>query len=61
MIDLPHVLEQVKAGNKSAFKQIYVNYSPKIYRFAKRYTSQKEDAEEIVQDVFGGDLKSMLF
>ena len=52
MLDLRHVLEQFKAGDQSAFERIYIEYFPKVYRFAKRYTYHKEDAEEIVQDVF---------
>ncbi len=52
MLSLSYVLEQFKAGEPSAFEQIYLDYSPKIYRFAKRYTNHNEDAEEIVQDVF---------
>ena len=52
MLDLRHVLERFKEGDRSAFEQIYLEYSPRIYRFAKRYTCNKEDAEEIVQDVF---------
>jgi len=45
-------LEQFKAGDSSAFEHLYLDYSPKVFRFARRYTNHHEDAEEIVQDVF---------
>ena len=47
-----NLLEQFKAGDSSAFEHLYLDYSPKVFRFARRYTNHHEDAEEIVQDVF---------
>ena len=47
-----HLLEQFKAGNRSAFEYIYTEYSPKVYRFAQRYMKNSNDVEDIVQDVF---------
>jgi len=52
MISLRTLLEQFKAGDPSAFEHLYLDYSPKAYRFTKRYVCHNEDAEEIVQDVF---------
>ena len=46
------LLEQFKDGNRGAFERIYVEYSPKVLRFAQRYMKNKNDVEEIVQDVF---------
>lgn len=52
MLSSCHLLNQFKVGNQSAFEQIYLNYSPKVYRFTKRYVNNNGDVEEIVQDVF---------
>ena len=50
--DLICILDRFKEDDQSAFERIYLGYNQKIYRFAQRYTNCKEDAEEIVQDVF---------
>ena len=50
--DLIDILDRFKEDDPSAFERIYLEYNQKVYRFAKRYTNNKEDAEEIVQDVF---------
>ncbi len=42
----------LKEGDMVAFDTLYHKYSHKLYDFAKMYLKQKEDAEEIVQDVF---------
>jgi RNA polymerase sigma-70 factor (ECF subfamily) len=34
------------------FDTVYVTYYPRMIRFAKEYVLQKEDAENIVQDIF---------
>jgi RNA polymerase sigma-70 factor (ECF subfamily) len=34
------------------FEEIYLNYFPRLLRFAKEYVQAKEDAENITQDVF---------
>ncbi len=52
MLSLNHLLEQFKKGDRSAFGHIYMEYSPKVYRFARRYMTNDNDVEEIVQDVF---------
>ena len=36
----------------SNFEEIYLNYFPRLLRFALEYVSNKEDAENIIQDVF---------
>lgn len=52
MLSLNHLLDQFKAGDRLAFGHIYMEYSPKVYRFARRYMNNTSDIEEIVQDVF---------
>ena len=34
------------------FEEIYLNYFPRLLRFAQEYVPDKEDAENITQDVF---------
>ena len=49
--------------NKYNFEEIYLKYFPRLLRFAQEYVLNKEDAENIIQDVFmtlwerGDDLK----
>ncbi|QCR22737.1 RNA polymerase sigma factor [Pontibacter sp. SGAir0037] len=49
---LAGILEAVKADNIAAFEQLYQLCEPKLYSFAMHLTRQKEDAEEVVQEVF---------
>ncbi len=34
------------------FEEIYLNYFPRLLRFAREYVISEEDAENIIQDVF---------
>ena len=38
--------------NDRNFEEIYLNYFPRLLRFAQEYVLNKEDAENIIQDVF---------
>jgi RNA polymerase sigma-70 factor (ECF subfamily) len=42
----------LKKGNIEAFNQIFYAYSSKLYHFAYGYLKSKEDAEEMVQEIF---------
>jgi RNA polymerase sigma-70 factor, ECF subfamily len=42
----------LKTGNQSAFEALYNKYSEKIFHVGLRFGLAKEDAMEIVQDVF---------
>ena len=46
------LLEQLKAGDRRAFERIFMEYSPRVYRFAQRFMNVRCDIEEVVQDVF---------
>lgn len=46
------LIEQVKRGDKTAFKQIYSRFSQVTYNLALRILKDKEDAEEVVQEIF---------
>ncbi len=43
---------RIKAGEKTAFQELFERYAPRIFRFADSYLKSKSDAEELVQDVF---------
>lgn len=45
-------IKLLKEGNLAAFDVIYHHYSPKLFGYVFRYLKNKEDAEEIVQEVF---------
>lgn len=42
----------IQKNDRVAFYHLYEKYSKRLYGFVLRYTKQKEDAEEIVQEVF---------
>ncbi len=46
------LIDQVKNGDKSAFKEIYARFSQVTYNLALRILKDKEDAEEVVQEIF---------
>ncbi len=43
---------QVKLGNDAAFRELFFKYYHKIFYFAQGFLKVKEDAEEVVHDVF---------
>lgn len=46
------LIESLRQGDLKAFDAIFAKYSSKVYGFAVKYLKSKEDAEEIVQDLF---------
>jgi len=46
------LVKQLKKDNIKAFNQLFYAYSSKLYHFSYGYLKSKEDAEELVQDVF---------
>ncbi len=46
------LIKKLKKDDLEAFNQIFYNYSSKLYHFAYSYLKSKEEAEELVQDVF---------
>ncbi|GAA3583411.1 RNA polymerase sigma-70 factor [Snuella lapsa] len=46
------LLSLIKNEDKFAYRVLYNVYYPKLLHIAKSYVANKEDAEEIVQDVF---------
>src|SRR5215467_5476955 len=45
------LLERLRAGDESAIRDVAEAYGSKIYQLAFRYLRNKEDAEEVTQDV----------
>jgi len=43
---------KLRAGDSSAFEALFEKYYARLYYFSLRYMKQREDAEEIVQDIF---------
>jgi len=46
------LIERLKAGDQSAFEEIFNLYSPKLYNIAQRILGEPADTEEVIQDVF---------
>lgn len=46
------LIRRLKKGDIDAFSRIFYAYSSKLYHFAYGYLKSKEDAEEMVQEIF---------
>ncbi len=46
-----NLIERLQAGEQSAMSELYRTYGSKIFQLAMRYMKNREDAEEVVQDV----------
>lgn len=51
-INSSNFIKDINKGDKGAFKLLFELYYSKLLYFAQSYTSNKEDSEEIIQDVF---------
>ena len=73
MKESDELVESIKIGNEASFKEMFDHYNRPLYYFVFKYLRNKEDAEEIVQEIFlkiwrerskldaGLSLKSFLF
>lgn len=52
LVDEGTLVTKVREGEVWAFNRLFSLYSPRLFHFAVGYLKSKEDAEEIVQDVF---------
>jgi RNA polymerase sigma-70 factor (family 1) len=50
--DLHNLVTMLKEGEKSAFDKLFHLFHPRIYHFCRHYNLAREEAEEIVQEVF---------
>lgn len=46
------LIEQIRSGDKAAFKKLFEEYYPKLYWFVNRYVMSKEIADDIVKELF---------
>lgn len=46
------LIKKLKKDNIEAFNQLFYSYSSKLYHFGYGYLKSKEDAEEMVQEIF---------
>jgi|SRR5690554_5794948 len=49
---LEQALERLRKGDKAAFNVVFHKYSARIFNFSFKLTHTREDAEEVVQEVF---------
>lgn len=47
-----HLIKQFKQGDVKAYEQIFRTYYPALCLFALKFLKDKEEAEEVVQDLF---------
>ncbi len=46
------LIERLKNGDKNAFREIYARYSQVVFNLAFRMLRSREEAEEVVQEIF---------
>jgi RNA polymerase sigma-70 factor (ECF subfamily) len=52
MIDDKLAVSKLKEGDVTSFDDIFKKYHKKVYYFANSYLKNKEEAEDVVQEVF---------
>ncbi|MHC2992746.1 hypothetical protein OB13_14570 [Pontibacter sp. HJ8] len=52
LTSLASTIEALRAGDVTAFEHLYQVFEPRLYAFALHLVRQREDAEEVVQEVF---------
>lgn len=43
---------ELSGGDEKAFDTLFVNYNPRILRYAMRFCNDEQEAENIVQELF---------
>lgn len=46
------LIAQLRDGNKDAFKMLFEKYGARLYQFSLKYLRDKEEAEDVLSDVF---------
>jgi len=46
------IIKEIRNNDKSAFKEFFLFYQPKIFRFLYRYTGLKDSSEDLTQETF---------
>lgn len=53
------LVEAVRAGSEAHFNELYNRYFARVYAFTSRRLRSREDAEEVVQEVFTSVFRSL--
>ncbi|MDA7516582.1 hypothetical protein N8558_02800 [bacterium] len=53
------LVSRAQSGDTLAFDQLVVRYSPRLYGMIYHMTSNKEDANDLTQDVFAKAYRSL--
>ncbi|HEY8398217.1 MAG TPA: sigma-70 family RNA polymerase sigma factor [Flavihumibacter sp.] len=53
------IIQQVRSGNQQAYSQLVTRYQNFVFTIVLRYVTNREDAEELAQDVFIKAYKSL--
>jgi len=54
-----YLVEQIRSGSESAWRQLIERFSGRLLAFARARTARLSDAEDLVQDTFVGFLQSL--
>ncbi|MEZ5326486.1 MAG: sigma-70 family RNA polymerase sigma factor [Verrucomicrobiales bacterium] len=54
-----HLVERAKSGETAAFDELVVKHSPKLYGLVYHMTSNHEDTNDVLQDVFAKAYRSL--
>lgn len=46
------IVSELREGSKDAYQLLFNRYAPRIFAFAKSYLKSREDAEELLQELF---------
>ncbi|MCW0484883.1 RNA polymerase sigma factor [Gaoshiqia sediminis] len=46
------LIDQLQQGDKQAFKALFDKYAVRLYQFSLKYLREKEDAEDLLNEVF---------
>ena len=46
------LIEQLRKDDKQAFKSLFEKYGKRLYQFSLKYLRDKEDAEDLLNEVF---------
>ena len=52
VVVMESLIKSIAEGNQEAFQKLYQSFAGKVYNTAISYLQNKEDAEEVTQDVF---------
>ena len=54
-----HLVERAREGDTKAFDELVVKYSPKLYGLVYNMTSNHEDTNDLLQDIFAKAYRSL--